>query len=66
MPRVSYPFTRHLRKKGWTMRDLRNRWGIANPKTTSRIARSPSQMHLDALEGLPDRRESDDSKETSR
>ncbi len=43
--------------KGWLMRDIAERWDI-HPVNLSRQTRQPDQKTLDALNGLPDRRES--------
>lgn len=49
-------FVRLLRKKGWTAKEVAARWGI-KPRQISRIAKMPRRLHLDALAGLPDKKE---------
>lgn len=52
------PFTVKLRKKGWLAKEVAERWGVKQ-RAMSNIAKSPSQLHWDALEGLPEKREVD-------
>ena len=50
---MKYPFSDEVRKKGWKMKELAWYWGVT-PRRMSQIAKNPSQMHIDALEGLPE------------
>ena len=50
---MKYPFTDEVRKKGWKMKDLAFYWGIT-PRQMSNIAKDPTQLHIDALNGLPE------------
>ncbi len=45
--------------KGWLGVELAERWGMT-PRHISRIAADPSQIHIDAVNGLPDRNDDDD------
>ena len=45
-------FVKTLRSKGWSAKELAERWGIT-PRQVSNIGKNPSQMNLDALDGLP-------------
>lgn len=47
-------FVRELRAKGWTAKEVAERWGML-PRQLSRIGSKPKQIHWDALAGLPDR-----------
>ena len=49
---MSHKFTTLAAAKGWANRDLAERWGYT-PRHMSRIAANPSDLHLDALKGLP-------------
>lgn len=42
-----------LRAKGWTAKELAERWGIS-PRRISQIGGAPTQKDWDALAGLPD------------
>jgi len=46
-------FTEQVRAKGWSMKLLADRWGVS-PRQMSNIASNPQQIHLDALNGLPE------------
>ena len=48
-------FVKKLRAKGWTAKELAERWGIL-PRQISNIGNNPKKIHFDALAGLPDRR----------
>lgn len=45
-------FAKQARAKGWTIKDLAERWGIT-PRRLSQIAKAPSQRDWDALAGVP-------------
>jgi len=47
-------FVKALRQKGWSAKEVAERWCLL-PRQLSRIGKSPKQIHLDALAGLPDR-----------
>ncbi len=47
-------FVKKLRAKGYTARELAARWSLL-PRQISRIGKAPKQMHLDALDGLPEK-----------
>jgi hypothetical protein len=49
---MKYPFTQAVHDKGWKMQDLAHYWGIT-PRQMSNIARNPTQLHIDAVRGLP-------------
>jgi len=46
-------YVKALRTKGWSAKKVAERWGLL-PRQISRIGNNPKQIHLDALEGLPD------------
>jgi len=48
-------FVKKLRAKGWTARELAERWGVS-PRRISQIGKNPTQKDWDALAGLPDKR----------
>ncbi len=52
------PFTAALRAKGWTAREVAERWGVS-PRALALRASRPSQKDWDALAGLPDRTQGD-------
>lgn len=47
-------FTKKLKQKGWTLKELAERWGLQQ-RQMSNIAADPKQIHWDALLGLPPR-----------
>lgn len=51
-----HKFTEQAKAKGWTNKAIGERWGL-KPRQMSNIAKSPPQKYLDALNGLPNRKE---------
>lgn len=47
-------YARQARAKGWTMKEIAERWGLTQ-RQLSNIGNAPSQIHWDALAGLPDK-----------
>jgi hypothetical protein len=47
-------YAKSIRAKGWTQKDLAERWGIT-PRRLRQIAAAPAQWDWDALNGVPDR-----------
>jgi len=45
-------FHKIARKKGWTLVEIGQRWGVSE-RQMSRIANNPSKKDLDAAQGLP-------------
>ena len=45
-------FTASLQKRGWKSKEVAERWGITAVRM-SQIAAKPSQLHVDAVNGLP-------------
>ena len=50
-----HDYVKALRGKGYTASEVAERWGVT-PRQVSRIGKNPKQIHLDALDGLPDRK----------
>ena len=48
-------YVKELRRRGWTARELAERWGVS-PRRISQISANPSRKDWDALEGLPDKK----------
>ncbi len=46
------PFHKMAKEKGWDLQDIAKRWGISI-RQMSRVANSPKQKDLDAVNGLP-------------
>jgi hypothetical protein len=46
------PFHKKAKEKGWDLQDIAERWGISI-RQMSRVANSPKQKDLDAVNGLP-------------
>jgi hypothetical protein len=46
--------TAAIKSKGWRMKDVAERWNIT-PRQMSNIAKTPKQIHWDAVAGLPKR-----------
>ena len=49
-------FLRNIKAKGWTAKEVGERWGI-KPRQMSNISRNPKVRDFDAVEGLPDKNE---------
>jgi len=45
-------FHKRAREKGWLLEEIAKRWGIS-VRQMSRVANSPKQRDLDAVNGLP-------------
>jgi hypothetical protein len=45
-------FHKKAKEKGWDLQDIAKRWGISI-RQMSRVANSPKQKDLDAVNGLP-------------
>ena len=50
-------YVKALRQKGWSAQQVARRWGVT-PRRISQIGNNPSQKDWDALNGLPDRKQS--------
>ena len=46
-------YVKELRRRGWTARELAERWGVS-PRRISQISANPSLKDWDALKGLPE------------
>jgi hypothetical protein len=51
-PAPTHLFTARLREKGYSVRQVAERWGLSE-RRLQEICANPSPMHLDALRGLP-------------
>ena len=43
-----------IKRKGWKIKEVATRWGVT-PRRMSQILKNPSYMHIDAIDGLPNR-----------
>lgn len=46
-------FKEEAKRKGWTLKELAERWGVT-PRQMTNVAKNPKQKDWDALESLAD------------
>lgn len=49
-------FQRIANTKGWTLKEVGERWGGLSERQMSRVAKAAKQRDLDSANGLPDKK----------